>query len=224
MEQNVTAGSYIHLPITLEAELIIELVNLKHAIKGSVIGLEKGKYLIIKIAPHDLIGSFASDLVRETPMVIKYQHQGVVYGFKAKILNVVPVPARLFFISYPDKVEELHVLSSSRYACNLQAVAMFGYQLIEMTVIDISEDGCLCAVKASPSEKALYDSAQVNKMIELKVQLPGDGRADLVGIIKNVSKEDDRIHLGIKFEEIPAAVKVKLQGFLSGMTEAAKKQ
>jgi PilZ domain-containing protein/flagellar protein YcgR len=222
MEQT---GSYIHLPITLEDELIIELVNLKQGIKGSVVGLEKGKYLIIKIAPNDLIGSFASDLVRETPMVVKYQHKGVVYGFKARILNVVPVPARLFFVSYPDKVEELHVLSSSRYACNLQAVAMFGYQLVEMTVIDMSEDGCLCAVKSSPADKALYDSAQVNKMIELKVQLPGAaGRADLAGMIKNVSKDDDRIHLGIKFDEISPAVKAKLRGFLSGMTEAEKKQ
>jgi len=32
MEQNVPAGSsQIHLPITLEAELIIELINLKQA-------------------------------------------------------------------------------------------------------------------------------------------------------------------------------------------------
>lgn len=225
MEQNVTTGSYIHLPITLDSELIIELVNLKQAIKCSVIGLEKGKYVIIKIAPNDLIGNFASDLVRETPMVIKYQHNGVVYGFKAKVLNVVPVPARLFFVSYPDKVEEFHVLSSSRYACSLPAVAMFGYQLIEMTVIDISEDGCLCAVKASPAEKALYDSAQVNKRIELKVQLPGAaGRADLVGKIRNVSKDDDRIHLGIKFEDMSPAVKGKLLGLLSSMTEAEKKQ
>src|SRR5574340_1048741 len=158
MEQNVTTGSYIHLPITLETELIIELVSLKQAIKCSVIGLEKGKYVIIKIAPNDLIGNFASDLVRETPMIIKYQHKGVVYGFKAKILNIVPVPARLFFVSYPDKVEEFHVLNSSRYACNLPAIAMFGYQLIELTVLDISQDGCLCAVKASPAEKTLYDS------------------------------------------------------------------
>jgi len=101
---------------------------------------------------------------------------------------------------------------------------MFGYQLIEMTVIDISEDGCLCAVKASPSDKALYESAQVNKQIELKVQLPGAGRADLGGMIKNVSKDDGKIHLGIKFEDITPAVRGKLQGFLAGMTEAEKKQ
>lgn len=224
MEKKAAAGSDFHLPLTHGAELIIELVNLKQNIKCSVVGFESEKYLIIKIAPNDLIGSFGSDLVRETPMLVKYQHRGIVYGFKTKLLNIVPRPARLFFLSYPQKVEQYQAIDSSRYACNLPAIAMFGNQLTEMTVIDMSENGCLCTIAASPAQKALYDSVQDGKNIDLKVQLPAAGRIELSGKIRNASKDDERVLLGVKFDDMNEIVGDKLRTFLATMTEADRKQ
>ncbi len=220
-----TTDSYLDLPITLGTELIIELINLKLCIKSEVVGVENGQYIIIKLSSHDLMGNFRSDAVKESPMLIKYHHNGVIYGFKASILNVVSTPARLFFINYPETVEEFHVVNSSRFECNLPANAMFGYRIVEMVIIDISKEGCLCAIKTSSKDDELYNLIQVNKKIDMKVQLPGaTGRLDLTGNVRNVSKDVDKILVGVKFEEVTPAVKEKLENFASLLTDVQKKQ
>ncbi len=215
--QNTDGAPSLDLPITLGTGLIIELVNLKQRIKSSLVGMEPGKYLIIRLSEKDLIGNFRSDNVKESPMIVRYLHNGTVYGFRSSIVNIVSVPAKLFFVTYPSKLEEFTVLSNSRHECILPALTMIGNAFVDMVILDISKQGCLCMVKtADPNDDKLYGAVQVNKTIDIKVQFPGaEGKFGLMGKIRNVSKDVGKILLGVQFEEMPPDLKARLDNFLS---------
>jgi len=214
----------ILLPISFGTSVLVEITNLKLRIKSLMVGIEHGRYIIIRISEQDLIGNFRSEAVLESPMIIRYLHNGVIYGFKTRVINVVSRPAKLFFVEYPDSVEEFSVRTKSRYECVLPASTMFGNDIVDMIIIDISREGCQAMIKL-PEQKRdeLYGLIQVNKKIEMKVQFPGsDGKYDLTGTIRNVGKEPEKIILGVLFEGFAPATKERLDRFLSLMAEAGK--
>lgn len=214
----------LHLPFNLGAEFLIEIINLKLRIKSLLVGLEHEQYLIIKIAANDLMGTFRSDAVKESPMIIRYLYKGTVYGFKAQLLNIMSSPARLFFVSYPETFDEIRVLENARFDCILPASALVGNDIIEMTVVDISKEGCLCMISAGARHETLYNHLQINKQMDLKVQFPGmTGKFGLVGRIRNTSKGTDKIMVGLVFEEMSEDVKKKLDGLLALMQQATRK-
>lgn len=214
---NTNGAQHLDLPITLGTGLIIEIVNLKQRIKSQLVGMEHGKYLIVRVSEKDLIGNFRSDHVKDSPMIVRYLHNGTVYGFSSSILNIVSTPAKLFFVTYPSKIDEFTVLSNSRHECILPALTMIGNDFVEMVILDISKQGCLCMVKtADPNDERLYGAVQVNKTIDIKVQFPGaEGKFGLVGKIRNVSKDVGKILLGVQFDNIPPDLRAQLDGFLS---------
>lgn len=215
--QNTETAPSLDLPITLGTGLIIELVNLKQRIKSSLVGMEPGRYLIVRISEKDLIGNFRSDLVKDSPMIVRYLYNGTVYGFRSSIVNIVSVPAKLFFVTYPSKLDEFTVLSNSRHECILPALTMIGNAFVEMVILDISKQGCLCMIKAAdPNDDKLYGGVQVNKTMDIKVQFPGaEGKFGLMGTIRNVSKDVGKILLGVQFEKMPPELRTQLDGFLS---------
>ena len=94
--QNSENQRPLTLPFVFGTEVLIELAGLKLRIKSSVVGMEKGRYLIVRISDQDLIGSFRSELVKEGPMVLRFLHDNIIYGFSTGILAVVSAPAKLF--------------------------------------------------------------------------------------------------------------------------------
>lgn len=220
-----SAPAYLTIPVTIGHELLVEIIDLKLRIKSRLVGMEQGQYIIIKIFPNDLIGTFRSDAVKESPIVIRYLYRGTVYGFRAEVLSVVSAPAKLFFVTYPRGFDEVKALEDSRFDCILPATTMLANDIVEMTIIDISKDGCQCMIKiTSPKNDALYGLIQVNKKISLMVQFPGiKGSFDLAGRVRNISKASDKILIGVLFEEMTESVKAELKNFMS-LVAGAKKE
>lgn len=209
------------LPINLGSELLIEIVNLKQRIKSVLVGMEDGQYIITKLSHKDLMGNFRSDTVKESAMVVSYLHRGTVYGFNVEVINVVSNPAKLFFITYPKKVEALSVRSDMRYRCMLPAEAMLGNEIMEMVILDISKEGCQCVVNVTnPRNTSIFGLIQVNKIMHMRVQFPGvEGGVDIAGRVRNNSKDVDKINLGVVFEGMAPEVKVKLSNYLTMVSE-----
>ncbi|MFQ5736430.1 MAG: PilZ domain-containing protein [Thermodesulfobacteriota bacterium] len=212
------------LPVTLGVEVLVEITNLKLRIKSLMVGMEHGRYIIVRISPQDLIGNFRSEAVLESPMIIRYLYNGTVYGFETRVLNVVAQPAKLFIVSYPEKIEEYSVRNRSRYECVLPASTMFGNDIVDMVIVDISREGCQAFIKVTePKRDELYGLIQVNKKIDMRVQFPGsEGRYDLVGIIRNVGKEPDKIILGVLFQSLAPDAKVQLDKYIDLIAETGK--
>lgn len=214
-----------NIPVSLGGELLFEVSNMNLRIKTSLVGMEKGTFLLTKLSSSDLLGTFRSQSVRQSPTTISYLHDDVVYGFSSEVLSVVSNPSRLFFLSYPRKIEMLSARQDSRYECILPAVTMLGHEIVDMVITDISRDGCQGVVKnASVAGGVLDNLTLVNKKMEMKVQFPGtDGACTLAGIVRTVNRDADRTMIGVKFQDTPQDSKVKLDLFISLIAEFKKR-
>lgn len=212
------AAHHVHLHITLGTEILVEISDLNLRTKGTLIGMENSSYLIIKLSNHDLIGNFRSDAVKESPVIIRYLYKGSVYGFKSSILNIISVPSKLFFITYPTKIEGVNVRTSPRYECILPAHAKLNENLVETVIVDISRQGCRCVIKTTAVDNvaALYESIDINKQIEVKIQLPSiEDKIIVKGAVRNINKDEDRVVFGILFDEIKAEAQKRLDSFIA---------
>jgi len=215
----------LRLPITLDYELLIEIADLKSRIKSLLVGMEHNHYIIAKIFPNDLVGVFNSDGIIKSPIAVMYRYKGAVYRFDTTVQNVINYPARAFFLKYPEVVNKHCVPEKIRYKCNLPSQTMIGNDIVEMVIIDISHNGCLCTINtAGKEDKGLYEMIHVDKRIDIMVQLQGSGeRYDLVGIIRNVRKDISQIQLGVMFGEMSPIVKKKVDNDITFISNAGKK-
>lgn len=215
-KQAASTATATILPLQLGSELLIEFVSLNLRIKSVLKGIDEDQFILAKLSPNDLIGTFRSDTVKESPIVIRYLYKGSVYSFDTKVQNILSTPAKLIFFEYPKKVLEAGKVTE-RYECILPALTMLGNDIVEMVIVDLSRDGCQSVIKTSFSRnEALYKLIEVNRTIELKFQLPGvDTKFSLKGRIRNMSKEADRITLGIMFEQVLPEVKARISNFIS---------
>jgi len=225
------------LPIAVGAEILIEFVNLNLRIKSVLVGLDHEQFILAKIFQNDLIGTFRSEAIRVTPVIVRYLYKGIVYGFNTETINVVTAPEKLLFFAYPKKIDETRPLASDRHECRLPAITMLGNDIVEMLVVDISKEGCLCVIKTAGAKgDALYKLIQVNKPLEVKMQLPGERgnspeggktpsqeKLNVMGRVRNMSKGTDRIIIGVMFDDAGAEAKARINAFIALMPNAAKK-
>ncbi|TAN62981.1 PilZ domain-containing protein [bacterium] len=210
-----------HLPVPLGTELLIEIMKLNLRIKNSLVGMEKGEFVLTKTSASDLVGTFRSDSVRDSEINISYFHDSTVYGFKSSVLNVVSSPSRLFFLAYPKKIEEIRMRHSMRYECILPATTMIGNEIVSMVIIDISADGCQCIIKTSIAKKdALSKLIQLNRMIEMMVVFPGaERKCRIRGKIRTMGQDLDKIKIGVHFDDMLPDAKSEFDCFIALVTE-----
>ena len=219
MDFSPDAAANTLLPITIDDDLIIEIVDLNLRIKSMLVGMEHGDYVIAKINANELIGRFRSADVMESPMVVGYGHKETIYNFSTTVVGVVSSPAKLFFLKYPEKIDSVSTREMARHGCEIEAQAMFGNDLVELSLVDVSRNGCQCVIKPrSIKEAALYGMFQVNKKMDIVARLPGtEGGCDLKGVIRNVGKDVESITLGVRFEGVPLESRLRLDGFISNI-------
>lgn len=210
-----------HLPVPLGTELLIEIMKLSLRLKNSLVGMEKGLFVLTKTSANDLVGTFRSESIRESEINISYFHDNTVYGFKSEVLNVVSTPAKLFFLTYPKKIEEIRMRHSCRYECVLPATTMLGNEIVSMVIIDISNEGCQCIIKTSVAKKdALAAIIQINKVIDMMVLFPGaERKCKIKGRIRAVGQDLDRIKLGLLFEEMQNDARGEFNNFIALISE-----
>ncbi len=219
MDFNRDAAANNLLPITIDADLIIEIVDLNLRIKSMLVGMENGDNVNAKIFANELIGRFRSVDVRDSPMVVGYGHKETIYNFSTAVMGVVSSPAKLFFLKYPEKIDSVSTREMARHGCEVAAQAMFGNDLVELSLVDVSRNGCQCVITPrSEKEATLYSMMQVNKKMDIMARLPGtEGGCDLKGVIRNVGKDVKTITLGVRFEDVTAESRQRLESFISNI-------
>ncbi|MBI5237496.1 MAG: PilZ domain-containing protein [Deltaproteobacteria bacterium] len=185
--------------------------------RNPLVGMEKGHFILIKLSPNDLMGTFRSESIRESNILISYMDANIIYGFQTEILNVVSNPAKLFFLAYPRNIKEISARNSSRYECVLPATAMLCNELIPMAIIDISEEGCQCVIKKSSLKNNIQNNlVQINKKLCVNINFPGTNNTCAVnGSIRTLSDDIDKIKVGLKLEELSRKVTSELNNFIS---------
>ncbi|MEE9542656.1 MAG: PilZ domain-containing protein [Thermodesulfobacteriota bacterium] len=206
-------------------DLVIEISDLNLRIKSMMVGIDHDEFVLAKLSPNDLGDDFRSETIEEKPVTIMYRHGDVVYRFNTTLLNEVTEPARLFFFKYPDKIDELGARNKTRHACLVPAQTMLGNDIVDMDILDLSKEGCLCSIKAQAkkNDEPLYDQMQVDIKVDILVNFPVTNEPlNLSGKIRNISRGIDKVKLGIVFDDSNPAVKSKVEEFLACVQEASK--
>lgn len=211
-----TVAPHPDIPITIGTELLLELLDLKLKMRGELVGGEHRRYLIVKLPDEDL--GFSAESLKGSKMIIRYLFKGSIYGFKSEVVNTLASPSRLAFVSYPEKVEEFKVRNTPRYECILPGSAELGSEAIEIVFIDISLKGGRAIINTGElrdRDKAL-GALDIGKELAVSVQLPGaEERLRFQCEVKNLSRDSERVVVGLLFKESDGKAESKLSTFLT---------
>jgi len=206
-------------PISLGTEMIVEIQNVNQRIKVALAGIEKESFLLIKLSPNDLMGTFRSEAVMRSPVNVKFQHKDKVYSFHTEIQNIVSNPCKLMFLSFPKAVEETLVRPGQRRVCALPAMIMVSNDIVDINIADISKDGCQCVIKISGTRgEMLQKIVHVNSVVDLMVNFPETKeRLRIAGRIRNIGSDAENISLGMQFENLSPEARTRIEGFIAKM-------
>jgi len=193
--------------------LQLQIEGIFGSLKGVLAGMVPDEYLIIQ----GQFSGIADKLFKGNRATVRYVQKGVVYGFSSEFIGVILTPVELAFIKYPEKVETIELRSHKRIECFLPAELIFGKERHQGTILDISEGGCRCLIKAS-NEKEL-PALKINEQLTLMFQVPGiEGNQTISGEIRdthyNLQFDTEEMRLGVKFHEDTSEVLKKIAEYI----------
>ncbi len=192
----------------------VEIEGYEESISCVLIGIENGKYLIIRTPPLHTLGNASRSLIKEQEIYVKYVYKGTISGFQSKIIDNIYEPFKLLFIEYPEKIECYDFRGNRRVECYLPAFVRILERRIEGSITDISKAGCLLDIKMPDFEdcKNLFDN---NEEIDIVFQLPGINEAlSANSKHRSLKEETDKVRIGIEFVYMENRDKTKLMDFL----------
>ena len=195
--------------------LRIQIEGTRRRLSCELIGVEDGKYLIVKMPSLHIMESVSNLLVNGNEITAKYMHKGTMFGFQSTIIDLIQKPFKLFFIKYPDKTDSYDVRGNKRVECFLPASLKIAEQILEGSITDISRAGCLFTIDTDEHE-SLINMLKLSNDIKTGFYLPGiseelSADADQ----KSIKIDTDGSSVGIEFVEMDASVKTKLIDFLA---------
>jgi c-di-GMP-binding flagellar brake protein YcgR len=228
------------LSIDIGAEVQLEMDGISERLRCHVIGMRPGEYLIITIPEVRIPGGITYKFAAGRSLLVRYMHQGTVFGFETIVLGTTTHPARLVFLRYPRIIQEHNIRQQPRVECLLPSKISLsekkpgdkkpaektastpsanektaGGKTIEGNVLDLSESGCRFRLKNATlqAEKIVLDNT--DPAVTLNLQLPGvPGELTLPGLLRNRKEDSDKTEIGISFQEINPADKEKLVSYL----------
>ncbi|MFP5212459.1 MAG: HD domain-containing phosphohydrolase [Acidobacteriota bacterium] len=190
-----SAARLNQITIEVGTQLMIQFGSHPERFRASLVGLEAGEFLILRI-PEELPIQLV--LQQGRPVVSRYALAGTVYGFKTVVLSHTLDPVRLLFLSYPRTIEKIELRKDRRIECFFPAEVQIEQVECAGVVTDISVGGCKISVKHAGGIAAL--KKVVGGSIALRTQLFGDDRPrPFYGKVRNVSGAQGKIILGVQF-------------------------
>ncbi len=196
--RNIPLQTLQNAPFSLEigCRLLIDFDDMAVSFRSALVGIEHGKYLLIK-SPSPF-GKIDHDQFKVKDMIIKSLYKGTIYAFRSRLMSVISEPSELMFIAYPKKIEHHELRSHKRFKCSIVAQARVDDQERGAVIENISKGGCLCVIEAFSRDD--NPAGLLNNTIPFRCHFPGSkGEISFLGEIKNARKKTDEIAVGLKF-------------------------
>ncbi len=129
------------------------------------------------------------------PCVVRFIHEGNVFGFSAYIIAPIRQPFPLVFLTYPDELESLNLRTNPRYPVRIEAT--YTYQTPEGSapgmgtglILNISEGGCLL------EGEQFFDPGS---RLTLSFTIPPQETVQELEVeVKRLRKKGEHAHLGL---------------------------
>jgi len=204
--------------IELGNEVHFEIEQIDRRFKSILIGMKPGEYLIFELPRDAFSGNNKSIFFSGNSIIVRYLHDGTVFGFQSKIIDALSAPRKLLFIEHPKIIARYELRSKKRVDCFLPAKIEIMDKEKQGVLTNISEKGCRYQIKALKSEQ--LPSVQIDENLTLKFQFAGvEGEKPVSGKIKNIKKDEREMVLGIEFHEISPEVQNMINQYISNIEE-----
>ena len=205
------------LDYKLGAPLQVEITGLTKRIESELLGVFPNRCLMIRL-PESRAFFFHERSRIGSKVIVRYIHDGYVFGFNAKLLDTLFVPAKILFITYPKTVEKFNLRASPRFQCMLPATFNFKDRSYSGIILDISEGGCRYLIKAS--EDRSLPLIEINQRAMIHFRLPGASEKHITfTLIKNMHIDFDELRLGLQFIDVPDSVRSAVATYISEIAD-----
>lgn len=203
--------------IKLGTQVRIEIGGVAARLKGTLVGIEEGDYLIIKV--HNAIFAGIEDrLFQGNQIIVRYIDDGTVSGFSSKLIKALLTPIKLLYIEHPKTIENFDHRSQERVDCYLPASITIGDEERQGAIVDISEGGCCYLIRPRNGERLL--SIQIGDDITMRCQFPGIEREQRIsGNVRSFSIDMQETALRIEFHEIAPELQHTIAHYISAARE-----
>jgi c-di-GMP-binding flagellar brake protein YcgR len=195
MQQDKSMEVCIGLELGTLLQVEIEGVG---SAKTSIIGIVRGKGLIIR--PPALVG-IETRLFKKNQTVVRYFHEGMIFGFRCTIIGLIKTPFPLLILSYPEGSEQLNLRRHKRLSCRLNGQLLMDSLTPKIVVLDISPSGCRLAVP----EPAGLDISQLGMDSNITLTLDMDKEIQetvtFVARVKNLQTDGNGLTIGVEFNK-----------------------
>lgn len=184
----------VQLSVAPGKDLVIRIPGMGRSYRGRIVGFDPYEYLIASVRlPADL----RAELALGCQIIVKYIHQGTVYGFKTTVRNAVSSPASLLFFDYPTVIEKMQLRRDSRTDCNLDGTLYSDDGEHDCLILNISNTGCKVSVRAAARDP-LAD-VETGAVLVVGVNLGTEGRVKVPVMVRNVKCGQGLLTLGSMF-------------------------
>lgn len=208
-DQKISRIPGVQLSVTLGKEVIIRIPGKEQSYRGTVVGLDPYDFVITKVR---LPSALRDQLRLGGNVVVKYVHQGTIYGFRARVHNAIASPAPLLFFEYPDVIEKLDLRKTERSSCNIDSVLHTTEAEVECMVVNVSQTGCKISARARAHDA--LQQLKIDDALIVAMNLGGIGEQKVAVAVKNISLDKGIISLGCMFLDITKQEMATIQKYL----------
>ncbi len=216
-----------YLDVAIGTRLLIDFEGLSGKLKSVLLGVDPGKYLIMRIP---ITAGIRRILYDNNRVVVRFECFGTIYGFRSHVLAyLIKGPIQVVFVSYPKFIEILEMRGSQRINCFLPSKIKISEGLVDSgltdgeisgskefqgIIQDISCEGCRYSTDVSFTNRIPKISIGYN--VTLNFELPGEsGTQSISGCVRNVYKDSEKIDLGIEFDKSDTETLGKIKNYIA---------
>ncbi|MEH0021422.1 MAG: flagellar brake protein [Desulfobacter sp.] len=164
------------------------------SVSGELIGMQVGKYLIVRLSEKNWK---KSRFKAGEHLTTKYILSNDVFGFKVHIIRTVKTPDFLVFLEYPEDVQSCNIRSEKRVECFLPVRLVLDDTELSGAVVNMNKNGCLAMVDGCPELECC-------RLTPVTLHLPYGQFDDLTlnGDIMSATRQGNQTRFGILFEDL----------------------
>lgn len=199
-KQPETSTPPSHLVVTAGRVVNIQRVGERTRVRAEVLGAVPDGYIALREAcssPESRVLRLLSLRVADL-LILRFLHEGVVYGFRTAVSRLVTDPEHLVFVHYPRLVEHVSVRREPRTACCMPCrVAYDGSGPQPGLMLDVSAAGCRIVGQFEREEAAPSAGCQVTVILALPDRTEP---FQALGVVRRLDRDEEWV-LGIAFDQ-----------------------
>ena len=191
--------------------LQVEIHDVMFRIPATIVGFIPDQCILVTI-PFAERRRVASKIYAGSKIVVRYVHDGSVFGFQSEFLGDITTPVALQIIAYPQFVAHRSLRAAKRIDCFLPG-RLLGPELTSPgVVLNISETGCLFSIDG----RDLSIQVQIGDTFDLQMQLPGCSEEQSIPVVFRSIKHQKRgPRLGLQYAPCTAETRDAIRGCIS---------